>query len=200
MSDPRPGARRYETRFTMELSSATRNSGPQWQPTTTGDPRLRTWLESDGSLTRRLRRLGGGDFQLEVMGEGWEPSSREDLLTLDSSASRVRVRQVRLTARGIPLVFASTRMPPETLARHSWLGRLGHKPLGEALADRPDVQRTPFEFAMLPPGHPLMEAALEGTDILPGSLWCRRSRFVIGASPIMVYEVFMPGLASFGNH
>ncbi len=184
----------------MELSRAAPNSAARWQPTATVDPGLRGWLESDGSLTRRLQSLGGRDFQLEVVGERWEPSSPEDLLTLGSAGGRVRVRQVRLTARGTPLVFASTRMPPETLAHHPWLGQLGHKPLGEALADRADVQRTPFEFAMLPPGHPLMASALEGIDIQPGGLWCRRSRFVIGDSPILVYEVFMPGLASFGDH
>lgn len=183
----------------MELSRATRSSPPVWQRTAEVDTAMRPWLESDGSLTRRLRRLGGRDFHLQVVGEGWELASREDARTLGSEAGRVRVRQVRLTARGIPLVFASTRMPPETLARHPWLGSLGPKPLGEALADRADVLRTPFEFAMLPPGHPLIAAALAGTDVVPGGLWCRRSRFVIGESPILVYEVFMPGLASFGD-
>ncbi len=188
----------------MEPSRATRDSDAVWQRTGSIDDLpvetcLRRWLESGGSLTRRLRRLGGRDFSLEVMGEGWEPSSREDIRTLGSAAGRVRVRQVRLSARGIPLVFASTRMPPETLARHPWLGGLGPRPLGEALADRADVQRTPFEFAMLPPGHPLLEAALKDTGILPGNLWCRRSRFVIGECPILVYEVFLPGLASFGD-
>jgi len=199
MFDPRHGAQRNETRLTMELSRASRNPAPLWQPTAAVDPGLCRWLQSDGSLTRRLRRLGGRDFHLEVMGEGWERSSPEDTEALGSAAARVRVRQVRLTARGIPLVFASTWMPPETLARHPWLGQLGQKPLGEALADRADVQRTPFEFAMLPPGHSLMVAALEGTDIVPVSLWCRRSRFVIGESPILVYEIFMPGLANFGE-
>lgn len=183
----------------MELSRATRDSGPQWQTTAPVDRRLRGWLESDGSLTRRLRRLGGRAFRLQVLGEAWQPSSAEDVRTLGSAAARVRVRQVLLSARGVPLVFASTRMPPETLARHPWLGRLGQKPLGEALADRPDIQRTPFEFASLTSEHPLLAAMPEDIEIVPGSLWCRRSRFVIGASPILVYEVFMPGLASFGE-
>lgn len=200
MSDPRYNASPEETRLIMELSRATRNSGPQWQPTASVDRCLGVWLESDGSLTRRLRRLGGRDFRLQVVGEAWQRSTAEDLLTLGSAAGRVRVRQVLLSARGVPLVFASTRMPPETLARHPWLGRLGQKPLGEALADRPDIERTPFEFALLTSEHPLIAAMPKGTDIMPGNLWCRRSRFVIDESPILVYEVFMPGLASFGDH
>lgn len=184
----------------MELGSATRNAVPMWQATPAVDPGLRVWLEADGSLTRRLRRLGGRGFRLEVIGEGWEPSSSEDLRALGSASSRVRVRQVLLSASDTPLVFASTRMPPETLARHPWLGRLGPRPLGEALADRADVRRTPFEFAVLPADHPLMKAALGDARVVAGDLWCRRSRFVIGESPILVYEIFMPGLATFGDH
>lgn len=188
----------------MEPIQATDRPAVPWRTATNVadlpvDPRLQGWLADSGSLTRRLRRLGGRDFHLSVLGEGWERSGEEDLRMLGSPAGRVRVRRVRLTARGVHLVFACTRMPPETLARHPWLGRLGHKPLGEALADRTDVRRTPLEFALLPAGDPLLEDALQGTGILPGKLWSRRSRFLIGESPILVYEVFLPGLASFGD-
>lgn len=118
---------------------------------------------------------------------------------LASDSGRVRVRRVRLAADGVELVFACTRMPPETLARHPWLTQLGHKPLGEALADRSDVRRTPFEFARLSHGHVLLEDAVKGTDIAQENLWGRRSRFLIGDHPILVYEVFLPGLAGFGD-
>lgn len=189
----------------MEPIHATDRPAVSWQRTTAvvdlpADPGLRAWLSDSGSLTRRLRRLGGSDFHLSVLGEGWECSGEEDLRLLGSQAGRVRVRRVRIEALGVHLVFACTRMPPETLARHPWLGRLGHKPLGEALADRTDVRRTPFEFALLPADHWLLEAALEGTDLVPGQLWSRRSLFLIDDSPILVYEVFLPGLARFGDH
>ena len=159
---------------------------------------IRPWLEDDGSLTRRLRRLGGRDFRLEVLGEAWECAGPEDAAVLGSASGRVRVRRVRLSARGSHLVYACTRMPPETLARHPWLGRLGHKPLGEALADRSNVQRTPFEFARLPMDHALLRDAVRGIDVVATQLWGRRSRFLIGDCPILVYEVFLPGLAKFG--
>jgi chorismate--pyruvate lyase len=188
----------------MEPVHVTKRPPTLWQAADSiddlyGEPAIRQWLEDSGSLTRRLRRLGGRDFHLEVLGESWVRSGGDDLSMLGSAASRVRVRRVRLAARGIHLVFACTRMPPETLARHPWLGRLGQKPLGEALADRTDVVRRPFEFAVLPVGHQLLRDALHGTDIMPGKLWGRRSLFLIGESPILVYEVFLPGLASFGD-
>lgn len=162
------------------------------------DDALRGWLEDGGSLTRRLRRLGGRRFRLDVVGEGWEEAGEEDLQLLACASGRVRVRRVRLAAGGSQLVYASTRMPPETLARHPWLGRLGRNPLGEALADRSDVRRTPFEFAEIPSLDPLLSEAINGIDIPPLKLWSRRSLFYIGDLPILVYEVFLPGLSGYG--
>jgi chorismate--pyruvate lyase len=163
------------------------------------DEALRCWLQDGGSLTRRLRRLGGRRFHLEVLGEGWEEARDEDLRLLGCSSGRIRVRRVRLSAGQSRLVYASTRMPPATLARHPWLGRLGNKPLGEALADRTDVRRTPFEFAEIPSVDPLLTAAVSGADIPPAKLWTRRSLFYIGQLPILVYEVFLPGLSGYGR-
>lgn len=163
------------------------------------DDVLRAWLQDGGSLTRRLRRIGGRGFRLEVLAEGWEQAREEDMRLLACAPDRVRVRRVRLSAGGSQLVYASTRMPPETLARHPWLGRLGRKPLGEALADRTDVERTPFEFAEISSQDPLLREAVNGTGIAPGKLWTRRSLFFIGQLPILVYEVFLPGLPGYGQ-
>ena len=163
------------------------------------DDALRAWLQDGGSLTRRLRRLGGRRFRLEVLAEGWEEARNEDQRLLACSSGRVRVRRVRLSAGQSRLVYASTRIPPETLACHPWLGCLGNKPLGEALADRTDVRRTPFEFAEIPSIDPLLTEAVNGADIPPAKLWTRRSLFYIGELPILVYEVFLPGLSGYGR-
>ncbi len=163
------------------------------------DEILRAWLQDGGSLTRRLRRIGGRQFRLEVLAEGWEQAREEDMRLLSCTSGRVRVRRVRLSAGGSQLVYASTRMPPQTLARHPWLGRLGMKPLGEALANRTDVERTPFEFAEISSQDPLLCEAVTGTGISPGKLWTRRSLFFIGDLPILVYEVFLPDLSGYGT-
>ena len=86
-------------------------------------------------------------------------------------------------------------MPDETLRRHPWLRELGPRPLGDALESHPEVSRTCFEYAWIAAGHPLLSAALEGTEIAPPGLWARRSRFLVEGSPILVYEVFLPGLS-----
>ncbi len=63
----------------MELVRATDDPSALWRPADLipdlpheGD--VRQWLEDSGSLTRRLRRLGGKDFCLDVVGETWEPA------------------------------------------------------------------------------------------------------------------------------
>lgn len=161
-------------------------------------PSLRSWLLEDGSLTARIRDSGDG-FSLELLGERMERADPEDLRVLECNDARVHARRVRLGGQGVRLVFASTLVPPQTLARHPWLAELGDRPLGEALADRPAVMRTPFEYTRIDEQDPLFAEALQGTDIAPESLWTRRSRFLVDGDPILVYEVFLPGLARIGH-
>lgn len=161
-------------------------------------PSLRSWLLENGSLTARIR--GSGDrFGLELLGESMELADPEDRRVLDCDEAQVHVRRVRLRGQGSYLIFASTLIPRRTLARHPWLAELGDRPLGEALADRPAVNRTPFEYTRIDDRDPLFKAALQGTDIAPESLWARRSRFLVKGDPILVYEVFLPGLAHIGK-
>jgi chorismate--pyruvate lyase len=185
----------------IEAHSA--NVLPDWRAPTQADalpddPVLREWLQDRGSLTRRLREAGKRDFSLSVLGETMEVASEEDRRLLDSKERHVRVRRVRLGCDAIELVFACTLMPHSTLLRHPWLKELGDQPLGEALADRDSVERTDFEYAWIAPGHPLLSNALPVTDATSGGLWARRSRFLVDGSPILVYEVFLPGLSRIG--
>jgi len=159
---------------------------------------LRSWLLESGSLTARIRR-SREHFALELLGETVEPADPEDLRLLGSTDSSLHVRRVRLSSHGVHLVFACTLIPPQTLARHQWLANLGSQPLGDALAGQQQVSRTPFEFASIDQLDPLFADAVQGTDIAPDTLWARRSRFAVQDDPILVYEVFLPGVAHPGN-
>ncbi len=176
------------------------NGSPNWRTTRQAnalpnDPVLRDWLENKGSLTRRLRDAGKSDFSLVVLDESWESVSDEDRRLLGSDEGRFRVRRVRLGCDAVELVYACTLMPGSTLQKHPWLSELGERPLGEALADRESVQRTEFEYAWIDSEHELADSALRDTEVAPGGLWARRSRFLVDGSPILVYEVFLPGLS-----
>lgn len=161
------------------------------------DPGLRGWLQDSGSLTSRLRAACGPGFRLELLGEASEavPADARGLLDSDEA----RARRVRMFCGDSLCVCATTLIPAVTLAGEPWLAALGDRPLGDALLERGGILRSPFEFARANPAHPLFTPALEGTDIRPAWVWVRRSRFRLAAGPLLIYEMFLPGLTRCHN-
>lgn len=161
------------------------------------DAGLRGWLEDAGSLTSRLRAACSAGFRLELLGEALEPVPADARGLLD--AGEARARRVRMFCGDTLCVCATTLMPGVTLAGDPWLAALGDRPLGDALLERGGIQRSPFEFARADTLHPLFTPALEGIDIRPAWVWARRSRFRLAAGPLLIYEIFLPGLTRCGN-
>lgn len=161
------------------------------------DPGLRGWLQDSGSLTSRLRAACGPGFRLELLGEATETVPHDARELLDSNEARAR--RVRMLCGDSLCVCATTLIPGVTLAGDPWLTALGDRPLGDALLERGGIQRSPFEFARANPAHPLFTPALDGTDIRPAWVWARRSRFQLAAGPLLIYEMFLPGLTRCHN-
>jgi chorismate--pyruvate lyase len=141
-----------------------------------GSARLRSWLTEPGLLTQRMREGCGEAFRMNVLGE--------------FADGREHVREIELCCDGYPWVFAQTRVPPDTLARHEWLRHIGDTPLGEALAAHGRVTRSDFEYARLMPAVPIIARALERARLAPQPLWMRRSTFAVDGAPLLVQEVF----------
>ena len=91
-------------------------------------------------------------------------------------------------------VYAETVVPAATAEQHPWLLELGGDPLGETLQQRPDVSRGEFEFALLGPAQ--LPEHLARLGIADQPLWARRSQFSIDAAPLVVTEIFLPGIAA----
>jgi chorismate lyase len=161
------------------------------------DPELRGWLQDSGSLTSRLRAACSPGFRLELLGEATEPVPGDARELLDGDEARAR--RVRMFCGENLCVCATTLIPGATLAGDPWLAALGDRPLGDALLERGGIQRSPFEFTRANPAHPLFTPALEGTDIRPAWVWARRSRFRLAAGPLLIYEIFLPGLTRCRN-
>jgi chorismate lyase len=153
---------------------------------------LRAWLQDSGSLTSRLRETCGGRFRLELLGEAAEPVPPDARGLL--AAGEARVRRVRMFCGESLCVCATTLIPASTLAGERWLAGLGERPLGDALLERGEIQRSPFEFARAESNHPLFSPALDGLDIRPAWVWARRSSFRLAAGPLLIYEIFLPGV------
>lgn len=156
------------------------------------DPGLRGWLQDSGSLTSRLRAACGSGFRLELLGEALEPVPADARGLLEEGTARAR--RVRMFCGESLCVCATTLIPGATLSGEPWLAALGDRPLGDALLERGSIHRSPFEFTRASPAHPLFTPALDGSDIRPAWVWARRSRFTLAAGPLLIYEMFLPGL------
>ncbi|NGP52379.1 chorismate lyase [Thioalkalivibrio sp. XN8] len=161
------------------------------------DAVLRDWLRDPGSLTSRLRAACGAGFRLELLGEATESLPADARGLLDGTT--VRARRVRMFCGDALCVCATTLIPLPTLAGTDWLASLGDRPLGDALLARDGIRRSAFEFARVSPSHPLFLPALQDSDIRPAAIWSRRSRFSLAAGPLLVYEMFLPGLTRCGT-
>jgi len=155
---------------------------------------LLSWLAEPGMLTARVRALCGPAMEFRRLGglhESDLPTSLRERLQVDDATCLLR--EVEFCSDGDRIVFAQTVLPASTIEHYPWLRELGDSPLGEALRQLDDpLEREPLEYAELPAGHPLAEAARVVTgDAL---LWARRAVYRLGGLPILVQEVFLPEL------
>ena len=91
-------------------------------------------------------------------------------------------------------IFGQTVMPDSTLSLHPWLAELGDTPLDETLIGLSGVDRGPYEYAWLPVDDPLTARALREAEVKPEGLWARRSRVALRGAPLLMQEVFLPGM------
>ncbi len=112
---------------------------------------------------------------------------------------RALVREVLLYAGGRPVVLAHSVAAWRDLSG-TWrsLRGLGNRPLAEALFTDPLVRREPLEFARIDRRHPLWRRACEVLGRELPTLIARRSRFTKRGRPLLVTEVFLPGLLERG--
>ncbi|MDO8958978.1 MAG: chorismate lyase [Rhodocyclaceae bacterium] len=157
---------------------------------------LHPWLIDPGSLTARIVARCNR-FQVQVLCEKRaRPFSDERPLIGLPAGRHAWVREVLLVADGIPVVFAHSILAPRDL-RGAWhMARaIGSRPLGAALFADPGILRGPLSAARLTAAHPLHRHAAAAVAATLPTLWGRRSRFCRQDRPLLVTEVFLPGIA-----
>ncbi len=153
------------------------------------------WLIDNASLTQRLK-LRYSAFHVKPTRMHYAKVLQDEGAILHHSASQnALVREVALVAGNKPRVFAHSVLPKRSL-RGDWhgFGRLGNKPLGEALFANPKVQRAPFQYKKLRRQHPLYQKAIQHCDHTVPFLWARRSVFSLKCVSILVTEIFLPAI------
>jgi chorismate--pyruvate lyase len=155
----------------------------------------RAWLADRGSLTRRIQERCA-DFRVKVLSQRRARVNRDERLISPRVERRLAwVREVYLYCRRTPVVFAHSVIDPKAL-HGAWrrLKRLGNRPLGAALFADPRIKRFPLRQKKLNRNHPLYRRACAGLRTRPPQLWARRSLFTLRGTPILVTEVFLPGI------
>lgn len=167
----------------------------RWLIKPVGGRAYRPWLISTDSLTARLKSRYT-DFRVLPLTQRNAKADLEEVQYLAlSSHEHAVIRDVLLYGNNKPVVFAHSILPKRSL-RGKWcqLGRLGNKPLGEALFANPQVTRTPLMYKKLTSHHPLYKRAVANLAYSPEYLWARRSVFSLNCAHILVTEVFLPNL------
>lgn len=155
------------------------------------------WLRDSGSLTRRvIQACSGGRFRVRLLHQGWgAPLNSERRVLKTRRGVIMLIREVELLCDERPWVFARTLIPATSLQRSARrLTRLGEKPLGAVLFSDPNVHRGVTQIARLLPRHPLFEAACAHLETTPEALWGRRTLFYLSGRPLLVNEIFLPGI------
>jgi chorismate--pyruvate lyase len=170
------------------------------RPALAGAPAwLHPWLSDPGSLTARIVARCGS-FRVRVLGETRAlPCADERALIGLPPGRHAWTREVLLVADGVPVVFAHSVLAPNDLTGAWHMARaVGSRPLGAALFADPGIRRGPLFAARLMPTHPLHRHARAATGAALPVLWARRSRFTRLGRPLLVTEVFLPGIEKLG--
>lgn len=166
-------------------------------PALTGAPAfLHPWLADPGSLTARIVARCER-FRVQVLRETRAlPFPDEHHLIKLPTRRYAWLREVLLIADEVPVVFAHSILAPHDLTGAWHMARaIGCRPLGAALFADPGISRGPLHAARLTPAHPLHRHAATALGATLPTVWARRSRFCRQGRPLLVTEVFLPGIA-----
>jgi chorismate--pyruvate lyase len=157
-----------------------------------GDGGYQRWLIDRGSLTDRVRARCAA-LRIELVLQQPRRAARDERFLAGRRERLALVREVFLTCGTKRVVFAHSVTRLANLSG-IWRGlaSLGTRPLGAALFADPRVRRHPLTFRKLGAGDELHIRACAATGRRLPMLWARRSLFVLGKSPILVTEIFLP--------
>lgn len=157
---------------------------------------LHPWLSDPGSLTARIVARCR-HFRVQVLGERRARPLPDERTLIGLPAGRhAWTREVLLLADGVPVVFAHSVLATCDLTGAWHMARaIGSRPLGAALFADPGIRRGPLSTARVDDTHPLHRHARAALQADLPTLWARRSCFSRLDRPLLVTEVFLPGIA-----
>lgn len=158
---------------------------------------LTAWMLYAGSFMQNLKDHGVVAPQVKVVRQTWQFPGREESKILAINARRyAMMREVLIQDDGVDLMYARTIFPAATLTgKERSLANLKNRPLGSVLFSNPFVERSEFELACINSKMDLYQKILCYTSVTVENIWARRSVFYIGNKPLLLEEVFLPGIS-----
>lgn len=147
------------------------------------------WLLYEGSLTQRLKEVGG-NFSVKLLGQQVLEPTPEEKQRLNLNCNVV-VREVLLYCDKQPWVFARSLFSPSAEQASTLnLQQLGNQSLGESLFARSDLHCGDIEVAAVGGEHPVAQL---------NQRWFQKSRTLLGrrrmfstaGEQLLVSEIFL---------
>ena len=147
------------------------------------------WLLYEGSLTQRLKEVGG-NFSVKLLGQQVLEPTPEEKQRLNLNCNVV-VREVLLYCDKQPWVFARSLFSPSAEQASTLnLQQLGNQPLGESLFARSDLHCGDIEVAVVCGEHPVAQLNQQWFQ-KDHALLGRRRMFSTAGEQLLVSEIFL---------
>lgn len=160
-------------------------------------PAWQGWLSDTGSLTKKIELAFNQRLEVIVLADELQNVLPEESYLFNKSLQRCRVREVLLCIQGVPVVVARSVIPTTSSSGHNRLIlKLGNKPLGAVLfANTYGLKsKTVRDIARLNRRQAIWRACQKKYPDLPPQLWARRTIYFLNGHPLLVSELFLPGL------
>ena len=137
---------------------------------------IRSWLLESGPITKRIKK--NGSFKLHLKQDELSFIKQEDKDFIDSTSNEIKLREVILLCNDVPIVFAQTIIPLETISKGlEQLGSLGNKPLGDILFEKDIFVRNSIVFASFTNDS--------------NTYWGRKAKYSVKGYRFSVMEIFL---------
>ena len=137
---------------------------------------ITSWLLEKGPITKRIKKTGS--FQLNLIQDKLSKISIDDKKFINTKSEKIKKREVILLCNDLPIVFAQTIIPTETIENgFSELGNLGTKPLGDILFEKDIFVRNSIVFASFTKDS--------------NTYWGRKAKYSVKGYRFSVMEIFL---------
>jgi chorismate--pyruvate lyase len=159
-------------------------------------PRVRDWVLLQTSMTARIQQVAGAPISVEVLRQATGRLHEDERhFFTDPPARHGTVREVCLSAQGVPLLIARTALTSRRLQEHPTIRELGNQALGSLLfAGGRASPWTAREMIHLRADSPLFALVRRRHRGVQAGYWARRTLFWLFDEPLLVTEIFLPEL------